>query len=201
MPIYYCWFQLTLEIRCILSNIFYRLVEVSKIKGQAFYDQSLEEVRSKARDNSRSPIQWDTTKNAGFSTGTPWMRVNDDYMDCNAQSQINDPQSVLAFWQSILKLRRKLMDVFVYGDFKFLGGDDENICAYQRSHPSAGRALVLCNFSQRKVGWKVPDEVQYLLTPEGLMLHNYNTSQHLDLESKLEIQFLPFESMVFFSST
>ncbi|KAF3194581.1 hypothetical protein TWF225_007106 [Orbilia oligospora] len=180
-------------------NYVNELAEISKIKGQSFYNQSLEEVRSKARDNSRSPIQWDTTKNAGFSTGVPWMRVNDDYMNCNAQSQINDPESVFAFWQNTLKLRRKLVDVFVYGDFKFLNDNDQNIYAYERSHPTAGRAVVLCNFSSGKVAWKVPSELLHLLSPENLILHNYSAPQHIRFES-LEMQFAPFESMVFFVS-
>ncbi|KAK6525822.1 hypothetical protein TWF281_010865 [Arthrobotrys megalospora] len=178
------------------------VVKVSKIKGQAFYDQALEVVRAKARDNSRSPFQWDATKNAGFSSGTPWMRVNDDYIHCNAQSQVNDPQSVFAFWQNILRLRRKVMDVFVYGDFKFLDVKDENICAYQRSHPVAGRAVVFCNFSQHPVSWIVPDEVQILCDLENLVLRSYDTAvslQSISPGTKRGIQFRPYEAMVFFS--
>ncbi|KAK6345777.1 hypothetical protein TWF718_007683 [Orbilia javanica] len=183
-------------------NYMNEVAEISKVKSPAFYDNALEGVRAKARDNSRSPFQWDTTTNAGFSTGNPWMRVNDDYLYCNAQSQIDNSESVLTFWRKLLRLRRQMLDVFVYGDFKFLSVEDENLSVYERSHPFAGRALVLCNFSQHPINWIIPDDVRFLCGHENLALCNYGTAaslESLDPDGKREIRFRPYESMIFFA--
>ncbi|KAF3938833.1 Alpha-glucosidase [Dactylella cylindrospora] len=184
-------------------NYINELSEVSKAKESFFWDKAISEVRAKARDNARSPFQWDETANAGFSSTTPWMRINDDYTTCNAKMQLNDPQSIFNYWKTILHLRRTLADVFVYGDFQFLARDDENILAYLRSHVSGHRALVLCNFSSTTVRWKVPAEVDSLCVGENMLICNYAPAlplNSIDSGAAKEIQFLPFECLVFYDN-
>jgi oligo-1,6-glucosidase len=111
----------------------------------------LQEMRLKSRDNGRLPMQWDSTANAGFSTTKPWMRVNDDFEEWNVKSQLQDNDSVLAFWKEMLALRKKEKDVFVYGTFTMLDENlsGETIFAYtMASEDGSRRALVLLNFSE-----------------------------------------------------
>lgn len=68
-----------------------------------------------ARDNARTPVQWDDGPNAGFTTGKPWMKINDNYRDINVARQVADPNSIHAFWRRMLKLRKEHSDVFVQG--------------------------------------------------------------------------------------
>lgn len=116
-------------------------------------------MQRKARDNARTPVQWSAEPQAGFTSGTPWMRVNDDYPAVNVAAQLETPQpspgmlSVHAFWQRALAFRKENKDVFVYGDFEMLDMEDEKIVAFRRW--SADKAyLTVLNFSSEKVGWE-----------------------------------------------
>ncbi|EKM51645.1 glycoside hydrolase family 13 protein [Phanerochaete carnosa HHB-10118-sp] len=104
----------------------------------------------KARDHARTPLQWNAASHAGFSTGTPWMRVNDDYAEgWNVEAEMKDPGSVWHFWKRALKLRRQ-HEVFVYGDFVLLLPDHEQVFAFERTLRGE-KALVVLNFSERDV--------------------------------------------------
>ncbi|KAF7366033.1 hypothetical protein MVEN_00479400 [Mycena venus] len=109
----------------------------------------LDDMQKKARDHSRVPMPWDSSPNAGFTTGTPWMRVNEDYMKWNAASQLTDPQSVHSFWKRALQIRKENR-VLIYGDFTDLSPDNEEIFAYIRSY-GGQRALVILNFTSKRV--------------------------------------------------
>jgi glycosidase len=74
-------------------------------------------IRRVARDNARLPVQWDSSANAGFTTGKPWMRVHDNYTEINIADQTKDPSSVLNYWKKMLKLRKEHSDLAVFGDF------------------------------------------------------------------------------------
>jgi alpha-glucosidase len=111
----------------------------------------LKEMRHKARDNGRLPMQWDSSKHGGFTNHEkPWMRVNDDYIDWNAKSQENDDQSILSHWKRILQLRKDEKDVFVYGRYEMIDVDvsGKDVFAYTMTKwDGAKRAIVLLNFS------------------------------------------------------
>lgn len=108
-----------------------------------------------ARDNNRTPMQWDDSAHGGFTTGTPWMRVNDDFKECNAALQIDDEQSVFSAWKQLLALR-KANEVLIYGDFTLFSPDHEQIFAYRRSMPNATDMLVVMNFSDQEVTFMLP---------------------------------------------
>jgi len=112
------------------------------------------ELRLKARDNGRLPMQWDGTQNAGFTNaGKPWMRVNDDFKEWNVESQVDDKESILAYWKAMLALRRKEADVFVYGKFEMVPVEKsgEDVLVYTMTEASGEKsALVLLNFSDQK---------------------------------------------------
>ncbi|KFA73263.1 hypothetical protein S40288_08612 [Stachybotrys chartarum IBT 40288] len=116
---------------------------------------TLEGIQILARDHSRLPFQWNDAPNAGFTSGraTPWMRVHDDYKIINAAQQRNDPSSVLSFYKSALRLRKRYRDVFVHGNFTLLDPKDEHVFAYvktsaARSEKPSRNAVVVLNMSR-----------------------------------------------------
>lgn len=101
-----------------------------------------------SRDNARTPMQWDASPNAGFTTGTPWIRVNPNYKEINAQAAVADPDSVFHYYQELIRLRHTL-PVIVYGRFEGLLEDSETIYAYRRLLD--GQVLtVACNFTDQE---------------------------------------------------
>ena len=97
------------------------------------------------QDHARTPMQWDASPNAGFTTGEPWIMVNPNYTQINAAQQVNDPDSVFCFYQQLLRLRKQ-HDVFLYGTYELMLPDSEAIWAYRRT--LGGRqAQVYCNFT------------------------------------------------------
>ena len=101
-----------------------------------------------ARDNARTPMQWDASENAGFTTGTPWIAVNPNYREINAAAEISDPDSVFSYYQRLIALRHKY-DLIVYGDFLPLLEDDPAVYAYERRLGNE-RLLVACNWTERE---------------------------------------------------
>lgn len=105
-------------------------------------------IRRRGRDNARTPMQWTAGKNAGFTTGTPWMVVNPNHESINAEAQASDPDSVLSFYKRLIALRREL-PVVTDGDFALLMEDDAQVFAYVRSDGKT-RLKVACNFSGKE---------------------------------------------------
>ena len=84
-----------------------------------------------ARDNCRTPMQWDDSPNAGFTTGTPWIDVNPNYLQINAAKQVDDPDSVFSYYRELIRLRHKL-DIMVYGTYRPLLENSPALWAYER---------------------------------------------------------------------
>jgi len=102
-------------------------------------------ILSKGRDNARTPMQWDGTKNAGFSAGTPWIGVNPNYREINVHAASADPDSILSFYRALIRLRNG-SDVLKYGDFELLLPEHPQLFVYRRRYE--GRSiLICCNFS------------------------------------------------------
>ena len=101
-----------------------------------------------ARDNARTPMQWDDSKNAGFSTGDPWIKVNPNYRQINAASQTDDPASVFNYYKKLIKLRHE-NEIIVYGTFSPLLEDSEQIYAYER-HYNDLTLTVACNWTDKE---------------------------------------------------
>jgi oligo-1,6-glucosidase len=103
-------------------------------------------LRTMSRDNARTPVQWDASPNAGFTTGTPWLAVNPDHVQWNAAAQRQDPASVLAHYRRLIALRHEL-PVVAMGDFHMLLPDHEHVYAFTRSLGDVS-LLVVCNLSR-----------------------------------------------------
>ena len=102
-----------------------------------------------SRDNARTPVQWSDSDNAGFTTGTPWLKVNSNYNDINVQNQENDPDSVLNYYRKLVATRKspEYKEVFTYGVFEPAYEDTEYVMAYYRVSDNQ-RILVAANFGK-----------------------------------------------------
>lgn len=122
------------------------------------------EYQKKSRDNARTPMQWDDSPQAGFTTSaTPWMRVHDNYKQVNAASQVDRPTSVFQTYRLALEKRKAHKDLFVYGDFELVDEANERIFAFKRVAPNGEAALVVCNFSKETVTWMSPVRAKEVL--------------------------------------
>ena len=110
-----------------------------------------------ARDNGRTPFQWDNTENAGFSTGKPWLKVNPNYKTINVAAEEKDPNSILHYFRKMVKLRKSLPEL-VYGAYALLDENNEQVYAYTRTLNSK-KVLVVMNFSDKDVMFNLPASV------------------------------------------
>ncbi len=123
----------------------------------------------KSRDNARTPMQWDDTENAGFSTGTPWIGVNPNYKEINAKEQVGNPDSVFRYYQKLIALRKE-QPIIVYGDYELLMPEDASVYAYIRRLDGQS-LLVLCNFSSEEKEADVP--AQFFGKGAEVLISNY----------------------------
>ncbi|SHK00589.1 glycoside hydrolase family 13 protein [Hespellia stercorisuis] len=122
----------------------------------------------KNRDNARTPMQWDDSANAGFTTGEPWLAVNQNYTKINAKDELADADSVFHYYQKLIALR-KSHDIIVYGKYDLLMPEDAHIFAYTRTYGDE-KLLVVCNFSEEPQKFVVPEG--YDLEKAELLIHN-----------------------------
>ena len=123
------------------------------------------------RDNARTPMQWDASENAGFTTGTPWIAVNPNYKTINAAAEIDDPDSVFTYYRKLIELRHE-HEIIVYGKFVPLLEDDPSIYAYAREL-NGQRLLVACNWTQNEVPCTLFDDVH-----GQELISNYAENEH-----------------------
>jgi oligo-1,6-glucosidase len=117
-------------------------------------DEFMKQQKFISRDNSRTPMQWDKSRNAGFTTGTPWIKVNPDFKEINVAAQEKDPNSTLNYFRRIVKLRKQ-NPVLVHGQYKLLDESNGQVYAYTRTLDKK-KVLVLLNFSKENAGFTVP---------------------------------------------
>lgn len=112
-------------------------------------------ILHKGRDNARTPMQWDGSENAGFTTGKPWIEVNPNYGQINVKSALDDKNSIVHFYRELIALRNS-SDVVKYGDFRLLISEHPQLFAYSRTYQDE-RIIVCCNFSEETV--QLPGEI------------------------------------------
>jgi oligo-1,6-glucosidase len=130
----------------------YNAVLQSRGGDESQMSDVLREMQLKARDHGRLPMQWKNAPNAGFTTpdAKPWMTINQDFVDWNVESQIDDPDSVLSHWKKMLALRKENPDLWVYGSYESLPESEtgEDVIIYKRMSRQSS-AIVLLNFSDK----------------------------------------------------
>ncbi|KAG2047166.1 glycoside hydrolase family 13 protein [Suillus hirtellus] len=175
------------EYKDVASQNYWNLIKEQRQKAQGKEDVEMSDLLNgfarKARDHARTPMQWNASPHGGFTTGTPWMRVNDDYREWNAEQQIDDDTSVHAFWKRALKVR-KTHDILIYGDFVMLLEAHEQVFAYTRNYGSTS-ALVLLNFKEGKVEIDLGEVVG--VAGYTFVLGNYE-NEAIGLEEKVTLR-------------
>ena len=149
----------------------------------------MKSIYAKGRDNARTPIQWNSSKNAGFTYGEPWIKVNPNYKEINVENALEDKNSIFYYYQKLIKLRNQ-HEIIVYGDINLLCSEDENIFAYIRNLGSE-RLIVVLNFFEKEVEFKLPEDIKY--KEAKLLISNYEVEYH-NLES---IMLRPYEARVY----
>ena len=125
-------------------------------------------IYAKSRDNARTPMQWSAEENAGFTDGTPWIEVNPNYTEINAEAERRDPDSVFSYYRTLIRLRKEY-SVFIDGKFELLMEEDEQIFAYTRTSDE-GKMLVCANFSGKPA--KCPLITEWKDAQK--LIHNYH---------------------------
>ncbi|NGM82759.1 alpha-glucosidase [Paenibacillus sp. 7124] len=144
----------------------------------------------KGRDNGRTPMQWSSETQAGFTTGTPWLAVNPNYTEINVENALADPDSIFHYYKRLIELRKE-HDIIVYGEYKIVAEENERVYAYQRALGSE-RLLVILNFFGESASFELPAEIG-ISEPE-LLIGNYDVDRAEDVRS-LELR--PYEARVY----
>lgn len=111
------------------------------------HEEMMRGIHSKGRDNARTPMQWNDQPQAGFTTGTPWIKVNPNYVDINAKKALTNTNSIFYYYQKLIALR-KSYDIIIDGDYQLLLPDDEHLFVYKRCLDKQ-ELLVICNFTDQ----------------------------------------------------
>lgn len=179
-----------------MTNALYAIEDYRDIETRNMYRERLEKgydeadiivsIHAKGRDNARTPMQWDASENAGFTQGIPWLRVNPNYKEINAASQLYDENSIFACYKKLIRLR-KTWDVFVDGTFRMLLEDDENFFAYQRENVFR-KLLVICNFFGCTLEYPLEADWENM----ELLIGNYDSIERPEI-------FRPYEARMYIS--
>ncbi|KEJ00959.1 oligo-1,6-glucosidase [Clostridium botulinum A2B7 92] len=160
-----------------------------KIKKGIPKDQALKYVWETSRDNSRTPMQWDTTENAGFSKEKPWMKVNPNYVDINVRGQENNLNSILNFYKKIIRVKKE-SEALIYGKYNLILAHHEQIYAYTRTLGNE-KFIVIANLTNKEAKYTYKREK---LNYKGLIISSYSIEKHEDIT---EILLKPFEARLY----
>lgn len=157
------------------------------------YEESdiMRSIYAKSRDNARTPMQWSAEAHAGFTTGEPWIAVNPNYKDINAEEERKDPDSVYSFYRKLIRLR-KTHPVFVDGRFELLLPEDEKIFAYTRTD-GEHQMLVCANFS----GETAECPLDRKWKGAEMLIHNYNDDPAWSTDEEKAV-LKPYEAMMLY---
>ena len=162
-------------------NAFHELTE----QGKMTEEDMMAAIGYKGRDNARTPMQWDDSAYAGFSTTNPWIMVNPNYTKINAKDQVNREDSVFKYYQKLIKLRHE-SELIVYGTYDLIHDDDKDIYAYIRTLGDE-KLIVYCNFSENTREVELPEE----FTNGKVLISNY-----IDAKVNHKITLRPYEAIV-----
>lgn len=151
-------------------------------------DKFMEAVYRIGRDNARTPMQWSSDDNAGFTTGKPWLKLNPSYKEINVASALNDENSVFYHYKELIKIRHE-DDVVTLADFRLVDRDNKSVFAYERRLDDKS-ILVVANFYEDDVDFELAGE--YRLDEYSVLLSNYKEFEKEGNKIKLK----PFEAIV-----
>jgi trehalose-6-phosphate hydrolase len=158
------------------------------LKEQGILEAEIYKVlQERSRDNSRTPMQWDSTKNAGFSEGKPWISVNSNYKNINAEENLKDENSIFYHYKKLISLRKKY-DVIAYGNYAPILEENDSVFAYKREYMDES-LIVINNFYEKEVDIQLDIED---LEKYKCIITNY---EERDLESSFTLR--AYESIAF----
>ncbi|SFI56735.1 MULTISPECIES: alpha-glucosidase [unclassified Bacillus (in: firmicutes)] len=149
----------------------------------------MQSIYVKGRDNARTPMQWEDSEHAGFTTGKPWLQVNPNYKDINAWQALRDPNSIFYHYKKLIELRKK-HEIIVYGTYDLILEDHPSIFAYVRTWKDE-KLVVIANFTEASCVFELPKEITY--SNLELLIHNYDVQD----ESIENIVLQPYEARVY----
>ena len=150
----------------------------------------MEIIHAKSRDNARTPMQWDDGPQAGFTTGSPWIKVNPNYPDINAAQALADPNSIFHFYKKLIQLR-KTYPFVIYGSYDLILPEHEQIYAFTRIFEDE-RLLIVLNYSQEYVVFTMPEDLRY--TSASLLICNYPVDHAIHID---HFTLQPYEARVY----
>lgn len=168
-------------------NAYHEYTEILHVDN----DKMISYLRNKSRDNARTPMQWDETDEAGFTTGVPWMPVNPNYKRINAAAQIGDEDSVYNYYRKLISLRKEY-PIIVNGDFELVGENNADVFAYLR-HWKDQILWVACNFTDRMQKIVSPSSNHAEYRKWHVICDNYSPSG--DAFEKDQIELRPYEAV------
>ena len=151
------------------------------------HDEIMASIYAKGRDNARTPMQWDSTENAGFTTGNPWLAVNKNYKFINAEDCLQDKDSIFYHYKKLINIR-KHNDTIIYGNYKLLLPEDKNVFAYSREL-NGDKIVVVCNFYNKEINLNFKEDFNNV----EILLSNYKDSSIFMKDLKLR----PYEAIMY----
>lgn len=151
-------------------------------------EEFMKAVHYIARDNNRTPIQWDDSENAGFTTGTPWIGVNPNYKEINVKNALADKNSIFYYVKELIKLRHE-NPIAVYGDFKEYMEDSESLYVYERNFEGK-TMLVILNFTGEEQNFEIPEKFKNMNSK--LYISNYENTDKFEKNT-----LRPYEAIVY----
>ena len=183
-----------------MTNVnFHNMSEIKDIESINYYNEQLNkgfsdevlmnQIRRIGRDNSRTPMQWDQSDNAGFTKGTPWIKINENYTEINVEEAQNDENSILNYYKKLTRLRTS-SEALNYGEFLEVFNEDSQVFGFYRKYNNEN-ILVLLNFSDRNTNINVVSEIDSLSNGNyEILLSNYNRTSMESALSPYEVYIL-----------
>lgn len=153
-------------------------------------EKIMEAIHRISRDNARTPMQWDDSPYAGFTTGTPWIKINPNYPDINVAHDLKDSNSIFHYYQKIIRLKKENL-IMIYGDYQLILEDDEHIYSYLRTL-NKDRLLIILNFFSNQTIFNLPANIDY--RDKKLLISNYDIEESEDIK---RIYLRPYEARVY----
>ncbi len=166
----------------------YNIYKIKEKEGLS-NKEILDILMQKSRDNSRTPMQWNNSKNAGFTTGTPWIGIPDNYRKINAEAALNDENSIFYHYKKLINLRKN-EELMVIGKYEDIDLENEKVYAYRRVGDN-GELVIISNFYENPVEFDVKG---LNLNNAEVLLSNYKTEPEI---SKEKIFLKPYEAVIF----
>jgi len=167
-------------------NLYKEMVEEKGVDP----NDMLKILHAKSRDNARTPVQWNDSDQAGFTTGTPWIKVNPNYKEINVAQALADKDSIFYYYQKLIQLRKE-NPVIVYGSYDLILDSHEEIYAFTRTL-NDDRLLIILNFNENSSEFNLPEDITY--SNSDLLISNYNVDASDDIH---KITLRPYEARVY----